>query len=167
MMQLQTNRIARLAVFTALAMILSWMESQIPAFFPFPGMKLGLTNLVVVFSLYDSGPADAFSVNLIRIFLSGILFGNPYSIAYSMAGGVLSFVFMILTRRSGLFSVYGVSMAGGVFHNVGQILVAAAVVQNYRITFYLPVLLVTGCATGFLIGFLSDEVLRRIGQKAF
>ena len=162
MMQLQTKRLARLAVFTALAMILSWIESQLPNFFPYPGMKLGLTNLVVVFSLYGTGKSDAAFINLVRIFLSGILFGNPYSIAYSLAGGVLSFASMLAFRKTGIFSVYGVSMAGGIFHNVGQILVAVVLIHNDKIFHYMPILIVTGCVTGFFIGFLSDEVLRRI-----
>ncbi len=149
---------------TALAMILSYVESLIPVFFGVPGMKLGLTNLLVVFALYRWGGREALIVNFMRILLTGFLFGNPYSIAYSLSGGFLSLAGMAFLKRTGLFSVIGVSMAGGILHNAGQIGVAIGVTDNYRLIHYFPVLLLTGCLTGFLIGILSDELLRRIGR---
>ncbi len=156
----RADRVAVLSVLTGLALILSYLESLIPVFFGFPGMKLGLTNILIVFALYRFSAPEALIINIMRILLSGILFGNPYSIAYSMAGGILSFVIMRLLQRTRALSVTGVSMAGGIFHNVGQILAAVFVVQNYILFHYLPLLLITGTITGFFIGLLSDEMLR-------
>ena len=164
MRRLRTNKVALCAVFTALAMILSYVESMIPNFFPAPGMKLGLTNLLVVFALYCWSPKEALVINVMRIFLVGFLFGNPYSIAYSLAGCILSYFVMLLLKKTNKFSVVGISMAGGVFHNVGQIIVAYMVVANFGLVSYLPFLIVGGAITGFLIGILSDEMLRRLGD---
>ena len=164
MTQSRNKKRAFLACFSAAAMILSFLESQIPAFFAVPGMKLGLTNLLIVFALYEWGPREALMINIIRILLTGFLFGNPYSILYSLGGASLSFAAMFLGKRCGIFSIRGVSMLGGIFHNVGQILVAAAAVKDFRITWYLPPLIVSGVITGFLIGIIALEMLRRLGK---
>ncbi|MCR5778826.1 MAG: Gx transporter family protein [Lachnospiraceae bacterium] len=164
MRQLRTNKVALCAVFTALAMILSYVESMIPNFFPAPGMKLGLTNLLVVFALYCWSAKEAIVINIMRIFLVGFLFGNPYSIAYSLSGCILSFLVMLLLKKTGKFSVVGISMAGGVFHNVGQIIIAYLIVSNFAIVSYLPLLIIGGLITGFLIGILSGEMLKRLGE---
>ena len=160
----QTEKLTLCAVFTALAMILSYVESLVPYFFAVPGMKLGLTNLVVVYALYLFGTREAFIINVIRIVLVGFMFGNAFSIVYSLAGGVLSFLSMLLTKRSGKFSMTGVSMTGGVFHNIGQIIVAVLVLKNFSITWYLPPLMISGLVTGFLIGIVSFETLKRTKQ---
>lgn len=146
----------------ALALILSYVESLIPFYFGVPGMKLGLTNLLVVVVLYRESSKDALLVNLARIFLVGFLFGNGYGILYSLAGGIVSLLVMVLLKRTEKFSVAGVSAAGGVAHNLGQLFIAALAVSNYRVAFYAPVLVGCGCVTGCLIGAASAEVLRRI-----
>lgn len=145
----------------ALAFTFSYLESLIPFNFGIPGVKLGLANLVVVIALYTMKPSEAFSIVLIRVFLAGLTFGNAYSIAYSLCGGILSFAVMLLVKKTKL-SVIGVSMLGGVCHNIGQIIVAAIVMNTKRIAYYLPVLLVAGVATGLLIGIVSKLTVERI-----
>ena len=134
----------------------------IPIHFGVPGIKLGLANLMIVIMLYKSGPKDALLLSVVRIVLSGFLFGNLFAILYSLAGGILSLAVMAVLKRRGTFSVMGVSIAGGVFHNIGQLAVAMAVVETYRVGYYLPVLLIAGMVTGMLIGIVSNEVLKRI-----
>ncbi|MCM1387594.1 MAG: Gx transporter family protein [Bacillus sp. (in: Bacteria)] len=143
----------------ALSMILSYIESVLPFAIGIPGVKLGLPNLVVVLLLYTYGAKEAFIVNVLRILLSGFLFGNLYSILYALAGAVCSFVLMLLLRKAGYFSVAGVSIGGGVFHNIGQILVAIIVVETYAPAFYLPFLLIAGAVTGFVIGIIAMRLL--------
>lgn len=161
MIRSRTEKLAACAVFVALAMILSYVESLVPYFFAVPGMKLGLTNLVVVYTLYLFGNKEAFIINIVRIILVGFMFGHAFSIVYSMAGGILSFVVMYFLKKTNGFSVMGVSMAGGVFHNVGQILVAALVLKSFSISWYLPPLMISGLITGFLIGIISNETMKR------
>ena len=117
---------------------------------------------MIVIMLYKSGPKDALLLSVVRIVLSGFLFGNLFAILYSLAGGILSLAVMAVLKRRGTFSVMGVSIAGGVFHNIGQLAVAMAVVETYRVGYYLPVLLIAGMVTGMLIGIVSNEVLKRI-----
>ena len=153
---------AYFGMYLALALILSYVETLIPFYVGIPGVKLGLTNLVIVLMLYDRGASQALVLSCARVLLAGFLFGNLSSILYSMAGGVLSLLCMAGARRTGKFSVYGVSMVGGVTHNIGQILVAMAVVESVGIAFYLPVLLVSGVVTGALIGVAAAEVRKRL-----
>ena len=156
------NKAAYFGVFTALALIFSYVEMLIPIQFGVPGIKLGLANLMIVIMLYKSGPKDALLLSVVRIVLSGFLFGNLFAIIYSLAGGILSLAVMGLLKKRGTFSVMGVSIAGGVCHNIGQLVVAMAVVETYRVGYYLPVLLIAGTVTGMLIGIVSNEVLKRI-----
>ena len=156
------NRAAYFGVFTALALILSYVETLIPINFGIPGAKLGLANLIIVIVLYRMGWREALLLSVVRIVLSGFIFGNLFAILYSLAGGVLSLAVMALLKRSGAFSVVGVSMAGGVCHNMGQLIVAVIVVETYQVGYYFPVLLIAGMATGILIGIVSGEVLKRI-----
>lgn len=156
------NRVAQFGVFVALALVFSYVETLVPVFFVVPGMKLGLANLVTVIALYKLGGKEAFWVLTVRVLLAGLLFGNLFSILYAMAGGALSFAVMLTAKKSGKFSVIGVSIAGGAFHNVGQLIVAVLVVETYSVTYYLPVLLVAGEVTGFLIGVLSDRMLKTL-----
>lgn len=155
------NKTAYFGVFTALALILSYVETLIPISFGVPGIKLGLANLVIVIVLFIYGGKEALLLSVTRILLSGFLFGNLSMILYSLAGGVLSLVIMALLRRIGGFSVQGVSIAGGVFHNIGQLLLAMIIVETYQVGYYFPVLLVSGLVTGLLIGIVSSEVLKR------
>lgn len=154
------RRVARVAVLVALAMILSYVETLIPVNFGVPGIKLGLANLVVVTALAVLHPGEAFLISAIRILLVGLLFGNGASLLYSLAGGLLSFLVMLLLARTKAFSVYGVSVAGGVSHNIGQIAAAAALLGSRSIVWYLPVLMIAGILTGLLIGFLSARIAR-------
>jgi heptaprenyl diphosphate synthase len=156
------NRAAYFGVFTALALIFSYVEMLIPIQFGVPGIKLGLANLLIVIMLYKCGPKEALLLSVVRIVLSGFIFGNMFSIIYSLAGGILSLAVMAFLKGRGSFSVMGVSIAGGVCHNIGQLAVAMAVVETYRVGYYLPVLLIAGMLTGMLIGIVSNEVLKRI-----
>ncbi len=159
----KTNRMVLLGVLVALAFIFSYVETLIPINIGVPGAKLGLANLVVMVALYTLGTRDAFLLSLVRIVLVGMTFGNMASMLYSIGGGLLSFLVMVLAKRSGWFSKTGTSVLGGVFHNVGQILVAMAVLETGRLIYYLPVLLVAGTASGIVIGLLAAMIIRRIG----
>ena len=155
------NKVAVFGVFTSLALILSFVELLIPINFGIPGMKLGLANLLVVILLYKGCPRDALLLSVIRILLSGLIFGNMFSIFYSLGGGLLSLAVMVFLKKTGQFTVAGISIGGGASHNVGQLLVAMFVVQTYQVGYYLPVLLIAGVITGAVIGILSAEVLKR------
>lgn len=155
------NKVAVFGVFTSLALILSYVELLIPINFGIPGMKLGLANLLVVILLYKGCPRDALLLSVIRILLSGLIFGNMFSIFYSLGGGLLSLAVMVFLKKTGQFTVAGISIGGGASHNVGQLLIAMFVVQTYQVGYYLPVLLIAGVITGAVIGILSAEVLKR------
>ncbi len=159
------NKIAYWGVFLALALVCSYVESLIPISFGIPGVKLGLTNIVVILMLYTIGAKDAILISVLRIILAGFMFGNAFSIIYSLAGGILSFVVMLLLKNTGKLKILSVSVAGGISHNVGQLIVAALIVENYNILFYVPVLIIAGIITGFLIGLLAGEIVLRIGSR--
>lgn len=161
------KKVAYFGVFTALALIFSYVEALIPFQIGIPGVKLGLANLIVVIALYKMGTRDALCLSVVRIVLSGFLFANLFSIIYSLAGGILSLAVMAFLRKRESFSIYGVSMAGGVFHNIGQILIAMIVVESFSVAYYIPVLLVAGVLTGLLIGIVSDEMLKRLAGLEF
>lgn len=184
------RRTAELGFLPALALILSYVESLIPFSFGVPGIKLGLPNLIVLLLLYGrneeqtadgesasrtgfvnfltKGEQESLLVNALRIVLSGFLFSNLYAILYALAGAAFSFLAMIIGRRSKRFSVVGVSVLGGVFHNVGQLLVAMAVVETLAVAYYVPFLIVAGTVTGALLGVAGMEILpylRRLMQE--
>lgn len=159
------NKIAYWGVFLALALVCSYVESLIPISIGIPGVKLGLTNIVVILMLYTIGAKDAILISVLRIILAGFMFGNAFSIIYSLAGGILSFVVMLLLKNTGKLKILSISTAGGISHNVGQLIVAALVVENYNILFYVPVLIIAGIITGFLIGLLAGEIVFRIGNR--
>lgn len=156
------KRIARYALLVSLAMVLSWLESLIV--FPglLPGMKVGLTNLVVVFALYRMSPRDAAAVSLARVALVSLTFGNAYSFAYSLAGAALSLAVMTGLKRTGRFSILGVSISGGVCHNLGQLGVAMAVLGTARLGWYLPWLMAGGVAAGTAVGAAGGIVVDRM-----
>ncbi|MCC2253102.1 Gx transporter family protein [Ruminococcus sp. CLA-AA-H200] len=156
------NRAAYFGVFTALALIFSYVETLIPINFGIPGVKLGLANLVIVIVLYKRGWKEALLLSVVRIVLAGFIFGNLFSILYSLAGGILSLAVMAALSKRDLFSVTGVSMAGGITHNVGQLIVAMLVVETYQVGYYFSVLLIAGVLTGAVIGIVASEVLKRI-----
>lgn len=159
---MKTRVIARFGLLVALALVLSYAESLIPPLFAVPGMKLGLTNLVVLTALYAIDIRSAVLINIIRIALAAALFGNGVSFLYSLAGGILSCLVMILLKKTGRFSMTGVSAAGGVTHNAGQILVAMALMETAAIGWYLTVLWISGLLSGLAVGLLGAAVLRRL-----
>lgn len=156
------EKIAYLGVLAALAILFGYIESLIPFYFGIPGMKLGLANIMTVVVLYLLGTWEAAVVSVVRILVVSLLFGSSYSLLYSLAGGVLSLVIMILLKHVKRFSILGVSLAGGVMHNVGQLLVAMIVVKEIRLTFYAPFLMIAGAITGMLIGIISKLLYERI-----
>lgn len=159
---MSTKKITLSALMVALAMILSYIEALIPFSFGIPGIKLGLANLVVLAALYLFGPAQALLISVVRIFLISITFGSMAAMLYSLAGGLLSFAVMLLLSKIKGFSLVGVSVAGGVAHNLGQLIVAALVVENVSLFFYFPVLILAGVVTGFLIGIAVKAILPAI-----
>lgn len=161
-----TKRLTISALLVALAMIFSYIEVLIPFNFGIPGIKLGLANLVVVVALYLLGTKQAFMISMVRIILVAFTFGSLAALLYSIAGGVLSFAVMACCRRIKGLSVMGVSVAGGVSHNIGQIIVAVLVVENMNLLFYVPVLMIAGIITGLLIGLVAGMVLPAV-KKAF
>lgn len=165
MKKMTTKKTAQLGVYIALAMILSYVESLIPFSFGIPGIKLGLTNVVTVIMMYTYGIPGALGVAVLRAVLSGFMFGNAFSIIYSVAGCVLSFIFMYILKKTNHFAIISVSAAGGVMHNVGQLIVAANVVKTYSVIYYAPVLIIAGVFTGIVIGIVSDEIVKRIGNR--
>lgn len=155
-------RIALCGVMTALALVFGYIEHLVPIPVGIYGIKLGLANLVVVVMLYSVKWYIALSINLLRIFLSFLLFGSPVSLAYSLGGGLLSFFLMLLFKslKKPAFSPVGVSICGGVAHNLGQICAAVFLLSEIRIAFYLPVLITVGAITGALNGMIATLVLK-------
>ena len=156
------SRVAYFGVFTTLALIFSYVESLIPFNFGIPGIKLGLANLIIIIALYKMSVKEAYVLSVVRVVLAGFIFGNLFSIIYSLAGGLLSLTVMVFLKKSEKFSLFGISMMGGVFHNVGQLIVAIIVLENMNIIYYMSVLLVSGLITGFVIGIVAGEMLKRL-----
>ncbi len=161
------KKTAELGFCLAVALILSYVESLIPISFGVPGIKLGLPNLVVVLLLYRQSAKEAILVNAARILLAGFLFGNLFSIIYALAGAAFSFTAMIIGKRINIFSVAGVSVLGGVFHNIGQVIVAILVVETFSIAFYVPFLVIAGTVTGGLIGVAGMEIMPRLNRDGY
>lgn len=159
------NKVAYMGLFLALALVCSYVESLIPFYFGVPGVKLGVTNIVIILMLYCIGAKEAILVSVMRVLLAGFMFGNVFSIIYSLAGGLLSFAVMYLLKRTKKFKIISISVVGGVSHNIGQLLVAAFVVENYHIFYYGTVLIIAGCVTGMLIGVISTEIILRLNKK--
>ena len=156
------KKTAYIGLLCALAIILGYVEMLLPLF-PFaPGVKLGITNLVTVFLLYSFTYKEAALVSCIRIVCIGFMFGNLFSILYSLAGAALSLTVMDLLKKHSCFSLIGISVAGGVTHNIGQLIVAMIVVSNTSLMIYAPALLVAGVLAGILIGVLTKEVVGRL-----
>ncbi|MCI8796576.1 MAG: Gx transporter family protein [Dorea sp.] len=156
------NKVAYFGVFTSLALIFSYVETLIPVNFGIPGVKLGLANLIIVTGLYKMRLSEVFLLSVVRVVLSGFIFGNYFSILYSLAGGILSLTVMALLKKAGGFSVIGISIAGGTFHNIGQLVVAMLVVETFSVIYYVPVLLLAGTLTGLVIGVTANELLKRL-----
>lgn len=164
---MKTKKLAFIGISVALAMILSFVESQIPALIAVPGVKVGLPNLVIVFLLYKCSWREAALVNFVRVVLSSILFGNVQTLTFSLAGAAISLLGMILLMRTEKFSSVAVSVVGGVLHNLGQILAAVLWLGTMEIAYYLPVLLISGTVAGVLIGIVSGMLVKRLEKIKF
>lgn len=159
----KTKRLVLLAMLTAVAMILSYVESLLPSV-GIPGVKMGLANIAVIFALFRFGWKEAAALSLVRVVLVSLLFGSVGAMLYSLAGAVLSLAVMALLRRTDRFSTVGVSVAGGVAHNAGQILMAMLILQTRQLLGYLPVLAVAGIGGGILTGLAAALLIRRIPE---
>lgn len=159
---MKTKRIVVLGLLVALAFVFSYLESLVPISIGIPGAKLGLANLVILVALYTLGARDAFLLSVIRIVLVGFTFTNVASMLYSLAGGVLSFAVMYLAKKIKSLSMVGVSVLGGIAHNIGQILVAMWAVETVSLVYYLPILMIVGIVAGVVIGLLSAMVIKRV-----
>lgn len=159
---MSVKKMTNFGLLTALAFILSYVESILPLQLPVPGMKLGLANIVVVTALYCWREKEALALSAIRILLVSLTFGNMAAMMYSFAGGMLSLAMMILIKKTGWLDEIGVSIIGGIFHNVGQILTAMLILETEQILYYLPVLIISGVVTGTLIGIAGGELIKRI-----
>lgn len=163
MKKMKTSKLTFLGLFTALALVLSYVEALLPPITTaFAGVKMGLPNIAVMFILYRVGVKEAYCVSLVRVLLIGILFGNVQSLAYSLAGALLSLTAMALMTRFTDFAHVTVSIVGGVCHNIGQIAVAVAVTSTAQIAYYLPVLIISGCAAGVLVGLAASFLEKRV-----
>lgn len=170
MMQSPTNpsrrsaakTIAHIALLASLALIFSYVEAIIPYNPGIPGIKLGIANVVTIIALYKFGWKDAVAVSVIRIVLAGLLFNGVFGMLYSLAGAAVSLIGMILLKKSDKFSIVGVSMAGGVLHNLGQLLIAAAIIEDLRMFYYFPALLFSGIISGIAIGIAAMLILKNL-----
>ena len=158
----KNRKIAYRGLLVALAMVLSYLESFIPVFAAVPGIKIGLANIVTVFALFKLGVIDAVVIGLIRVILSALLFGNPVMIIYSLAGLVLSITVMFIASKLPFLGTMGVSILGGVMHNLGQLLVAAFIVGNTSILYYLGILLVVGAVSGAVVGLMAGIIMKKL-----
>ncbi len=159
---MKSKKTAYLAIFTACALILSFVETLIPPVYSaVPGIKIGLPNIIIIYALYKISFLSAFAVSLVRVLLVALLFGNVMTLLYSLAGAVLSLTIMVILKKTAYFSVAGVSVTGAVFHNLGQIIVAILILDTVEIGYYMLVLTLTGVVSGILVGILSAILLKR------
>ena len=159
---MKTKKLVTLAVTVSVAMILSFVESRIPAFVAIPGVKVGLANIAVIFALYKMGWREAIAVSVIRVLLVALLFGSVVSLAYSIAGAAISLSLMILLRKIGIFTEVAVSVVGGITHNIGQILIAFLLLETKVVFYYLPFLMVSGVIAGIAVGVAAALLIKRI-----
>ena len=164
---MKAKRIAFLGLCVSLSMILSYFESLVPPLVAVPGVKAGFANLVTIFMLYKVGVKQTAAVTLVRVILVSILFGSAVSMVYSLVGATLSLAVMIPLKKWNLLSCVGVSVAGGVLHNVGQVLTACILMETSQIIFYLPVLLISGTVAGVIIGLGAAMLIQRLNKVKF
>ena len=162
---METRKISYMGLLIALALVLSYVEAQIPAFVAIPGIKVGLANIVVVFALYKFGVKEALLISIFRVLLASLMFGSVLSLAYSAAGSFLSLLGMIILKKIKLFSCVAVSVVGGVLHNIGQILTACFVLETNVVVYYLPFLILSGTIAGVVVGLVAALVLKRLDKK--
>ena len=159
---MKTKKLTVMALITAVAMILSFVESQIPAFVAVPGVKVGLANIAVVFALYKLGWKEAVAISLVRVVMVSMLFGSIASLFYSLAGAALSLAGMSLLKKTGRFTEIMVSVTGGILHNIGQIAMACLILETAALRYYLPFLLVSGIIAGVVVGLVSAALVQRV-----
>lgn len=164
-MKINTKKLTALAITVSLALILSFIESRIPAFVSIPGIKIGLANIAVIFTLYKIGVREAVAVSILRVLLVSFLFGTPVSLIYSITGAIFSLTAMILLKKLTPLSEVAISVTGGVMHNVGQITAASFMLSTNVVLYYLPFLLVSGTVAGIAIGIASAILVKRIKLK--
>ncbi len=163
---MNNRKIAFLGLFVALAFVLSYIEYLLPLNIGIPGAKIGIANLAVMVTLYTTGEKNAAALSIIRVVLVGLTFGNISMMMYSLAGAALSLLAMLIAKRTGKLSVVGVSVLGGVFHNIGQIIVAMLVLETESLMYYLPFLIIVGTVSGVVIGIVANLVTVRV-KKSF
>ena len=151
-----------MAFIIAFAMILSFVESRIPAFVAIPGVKVGLANIAVIFTLYKLGVKEAITVSIIRVLMIAMLFGSAVSLIYSVCGAILSLASMILLKKLTPLTEVAISVTGGVMHNVGQIAAASFMLSTNVVVYYLPFLLVSGTIAGIVVGIASAILIKRV-----
>lgn len=160
------TKTAYLGLFLALAILMGYVEAIIPIQMPMPGMKLGLPNLVIAAILYIYSWREAVIISMLRVIVIGFLFGNMFSIAYGIPGAVFSLLIMALLKRTGIFSIVGISAAGGTAHNIAQTAVAFFIVKGFPVRIYLPLLMIAGLIAGTLIGFADALLIPRVYPEA-
>ena len=162
-MRKETRKIALLGVLTSVALVLSYLEAMLPPISTaVPGIKMGLPNIIIIFLLYKFGLKEAVTVSIIRVFIVALLFGNVMTLAYSVAGAVLSIALMTIMLKLDWFSTIGVSVVGGISHNLGQILVAIFLFDTIQIGYYMIVLSITGTIAGVVIGIISSILVKKL-----
>ncbi|MBE6731540.1 MAG: Gx transporter family protein [Ruminococcaceae bacterium] len=163
---IKTKKLTVLALLSAAALIFAYVESLFPPLVAsVPGIKMGLPNIAIIFTLYKFGVKEAFAVSFIRLIFVSLLFGNLVSLSYSFAGALLSLSVMAILKKYDLFSLVGISVSGGVLHNLGQILVAVLLTGVGEIAYYMIFLAVSGTVSGILIGLASAFIIKRIKLK--
>ncbi|MGE4214585.1 MAG: Gx transporter family protein [Anaerotignaceae bacterium] len=160
-----SKKIAYYGIFAALSILMGYVEAIIPVPLPVPGIKLGLSNVIVLLALYVMGTKEAFYISIIRVFISALLFRGFLGFWYSMAGAFLSYIVMVFAKKSGKMSTIGVSVLGGIFHNLGQIAVACVILGRTVVVYLIPVLMVSGVATGFAIGVVAGYCTKYLQNR--
>jgi heptaprenyl diphosphate synthase len=155
-----------LGLLASLALALSYLEALLPPITAaFPGIKMGLPNIVIVFVLFAFGAKEAALISVVRLLAVFLLFGNAVMLLYSATGACLSLALMVILKRTGVFSCVGVSVSGAVFHNLGQILVAVLMLETPQIAFYLPILTISGVIAGAVVGIVGSLLIVRLQSK--
>lgn len=162
---MKNSKIAQMGLMIALAFVLSYLESLMPIQLGIPGVKLGLANIVVLIAIVQFGEKEALFLTAARAVLSGITFGSLYSMAYSLSGGMLSVILMSFMHKMKKFSIIGISVVGGVSHNIGQLIIAMLVLKSLDLKYYSGFLTLCGILTGILTGLICKTVLKNIRTK--
>lgn len=159
---METRRLVKISYIVAISLVLSYIETLLSAFVPLPGIKIGLGNTLVLFTLYTLGVKDSYIVTLMRVLLSSLLFGSPFSFLYSLVGGLFSLSIMVLLYKTKLFGIIAISTLGAVTHNCAQLVVAYLLLLSKSLIYYLPFLIVIGVISGVIVGFITRAFLKKI-----